>query len=60
MNLVTVFLTTLVRGILLECFHRIPESRNPSEDVDVDKRIVLKLIVGSEDAEWIYLLLDTD
>lgn len=39
---------------------RIPESRNPSEDVGVDRRIVLKCIVRSEGLEWIYLLQDTD
>jgi len=39
---------------------RIPEGRNPSEDVGVDMRIVLKGILGSEDLEWIYLFPDTD
>jgi hypothetical protein len=39
---------------------RIPEGKNPSKDVGIDRRIVLKRIVGSEDLEWIYLLPVTD
>ena len=39
---------------------RIPEGKTPSEDMGVDRRIVLKHIFGSEDLEWIYLLPDTD
>jgi hypothetical protein len=30
---------------------RIPEGMNPSEDVGINRRIVLKRIVGSEDLE---------
>lgn len=35
---------------------RIPEGRNPLEDVGVDRRVVLKGSVRSEDLELIYLL----
>jgi hypothetical protein len=39
---------------------RIPEGRNPSEDLGVDRRIILKGIVGSEDLEGICFLPHTD